>query len=110
MSDDLHDWTTGTPRVLVSTCESCGHRWYLRRDRCPRCTGPFRTAASGGRGTVVATTRSDAGGIALVDLAEGVRVLGRCDPALQPGAAALLTFRAGPGDPVAVPYFEAESP
>ncbi|GAY07252.1 Zn-ribbon domain-containing OB-fold protein [Pseudonocardia sp. N23] len=102
------DWTDGEPRIVVSACVDCGHRWYLRRDRCPRCAGAVTTTISAGRGAVVATTAGAQGAIALVDLAEGVRVLGRCDPALRPGVPAVLTFRAGTDDPVAVPYFEAE--
>ncbi|MBN9110697.1 MAG: hypothetical protein J0I34_18200 [Pseudonocardia sp.] len=103
------DWTDGEPRIVVSVCDDCGHCWYLRRERCPRCAGSASPTIASGAGTVVAATAGDRGAIALVDLAEGVRVLGRCDPSLRPGAAIRLTFRGGADDPVAVPYFEAES-
>lgn len=105
----MNDWTDGEPRVVVSGCDDCGHRWYLRRECCPRCGGPVNERISEGGGRVTATTVGDRGAIALVDLSEGVRVLGRCDPTLRPGTAVRLTFHAEAGDPVAVPYFEAES-
>jgi uncharacterized protein len=116
---DTADWTTGRARVLVSTCTSCGQRWYLRRARCPRCGGGYRLTGSSGLGTVVGSTcvaRPNAApsgvapsGIALVELVEGIRVLGRCAPGLQPGTRAVLRFRAEPGDETPVPYFEEQS-
>jgi uncharacterized protein len=111
---DTADWTTGRARVLVSTCTSCGPRWYLRRERCPRCGGGYRLTGTSGLGTVVGSTcvaRSGASpaGIALVELVEGIRVLGRCAPGLQPGTRAVLRFRAEPGDETPVPYFEEQS-
>jgi uncharacterized OB-fold protein len=104
------DWTDGTPRVLVSVCDDCAHRWYLRRDRCPRCAGPVSTTAAAARGVVVGVTSGERGAIALVDLVDGIRVLARCDPALEAGSPARLTFRAEADDPVAVPFLEVESP
>lgn len=105
----IDDWADGEPRIVVSMCDDCGHRWYLRRDRCPRCSGPVSSTTSAGRGAVVATTSGKTGAIALVDLDDGVRVLGRGDAATRPGTPVRLTFRAETDDPVAVPYFEAES-
>lgn len=105
------DWTDGEPRIVVSVCDAWGHRWYLRRAQCPRCGGAVSPTVAAGRGLTVATAaQGGRGPIALVDLDEGVRVLGRCDPDLRPGEPARLTFRAGADDPVAVPRFEVDSP
>ncbi|GEL22239.1 hypothetical protein PSU4_11930 [Pseudonocardia sulfidoxydans NBRC 16205] len=103
------DWTDGEPRIVVSVCAACGHRWYLRRAQCPNCGGSVSSTTSAGVGTVVAVTSGERGAIALVDLVDGVRVLGRCGSSLRPGSAVRLRFQAGADDPVAVPFFEAES-
>jgi uncharacterized OB-fold protein len=91
------DWTQDEAKLLVRTCNGCAHRWYFRRARCPRCASPDLAACvSEGRGTVVATTtihRAPAGAaigevpfsIALVDLDEGIRVMGRCTGSTGPG-------------------------
>jgi uncharacterized OB-fold protein len=86
MSDD--DWTTGIDALVISECRRCARRWYLRRDRCPHCgaTGHRRLPSTGtGTAAAVTVTRTPAGGdhpdvpfaICLVDLDEGVRVMGR---------------------------------
>lgn len=94
------DWTLGTPRVVVRRCAGCGHQWYLRRTFCPSCGGADigGTPASGG-GTVVAVTvvrrrpgSSEPVGIALVDLVEGVRVMGRCPLDASVGQRVTLGF------------------
>jgi len=80
------DWTDGTPALLVSHCEACGRKWYLRRPACPSCGGARITRIpAAGRGHVAAVTVAhrrvrggDPIGIALVDLEEGVRVMTRC--------------------------------
>ena len=89
---DQLDWTGGQPRLFVHCCRACGHTWYLPRQACPACgyTG-VTPVISAGAGVVVASTtvwrRVDQSGdgakpvgIALVDLEEGGRAMGRCRP------------------------------
>jgi uncharacterized protein len=97
------DWTDGVPRLLVSECTGCGHRWYIQRDTCPRCGGDVRFEEAAGQGTVFALTtvfRSARGtesrepiGIVLVDLPEGVRIMARCDEHPPVGTAVRLSIR-----------------
>jgi uncharacterized protein len=114
------DWTAGEPVLLVRRCDACGQRWYLPRDACPRCGGVAISAEpSAGRGVVVAattvhrTTSSEPAsgpiGIALVDLDEGVRVMGRCPPSTSIGRRVVVRFVARPAAdaaPSIVPSFE----
>jgi uncharacterized OB-fold protein len=119
------DWTTGEPVILVSRCRSCAHRWYISRDACPACGSPdVVTVPAAGTGQVVAHTtvhRVAAGavdepgpvGIALVDLDEGVRVMGRCAPETVVGSPVRVVFLIRPGEsdqPVLLPFFEAAGP
>lgn len=103
----MTDWTDGEPLLLYGECRACGQRWALPRERCPRC-GSDKTSRrpSSGRGTVVAVTvvhRAPGGdvhpptpfGLCLVVLAEGVRVMGRADPALAVGDHVTVAFPAG---------------
>lgn len=104
-------WTRGDPRLVVVRCDSCGLRWYLPHEHCPRCGSrdatPFPAAGSG---LCVAVTRlhvtadGPAGevpplGLALVELDEGPVVMGRVhDDALAPGDRARVTFVEDPRD------------
>jgi uncharacterized OB-fold protein len=110
------DWTENVPQLLVRTCGSCAHRWYLRRDFCPQCASDnVLVHVSEGSGTVMASTvvhrpPSDAPGsdmpfgIVLVDLDEGVRVMGRSTAGRRPGDRVAVDFRSyGRGS---VPFFE----
>lgn len=104
MTPDQLDWTQGRPVVLVSTCRSCSYRWYLPRDVCSFCGGQeIARDPSAGTGVVLASTtfhrstdrRRSAGaavGIALVDLDEGVRVMGRCPAQARPGLRVVAAF------------------
>jgi uncharacterized OB-fold protein len=118
------DWTQGQARLVVSRCRSCGHRWYLRREACPACaSADIEGVPAAGTGVVAAGTtvhRLAAGavsepgpvGIALVDLDEGVRVMGRCTPGIPIGVAVRVRFTAPGGDGTGsslVPFFEAIS-
>jgi uncharacterized OB-fold protein len=116
------DWTRGEARLVVSRCHDCAHRWYLRRDACPSCgSADVGGVPAAGSGVVVAGTtvhRVVAGsvpeegpvGIALVDLDEGVRVMGRCAPGTPIGSAVRVGFRPSGGDgPSLVPFFEVVS-
>jgi uncharacterized OB-fold protein len=81
---------------VISECRRCTHRWYLPHDRCPNCgTTEHRRWPSTGIGTAAAVTvtRAPSGGghpdvpfgICLVDLDEGVRVMGRAALTTQVG-------------------------
>ncbi|AEA24699.1 Zn-ribbon domain-containing OB-fold protein [Pseudonocardia benzenivorans] len=94
MTPDLH------------ACAPCGHRWYLRREACPRCGSQrVSTAPASGPGTVAAVTVVHRApreghpptpfGLCLVDLAEGVRVMCRCEPGLAPGAEVRVAIEGG---------------
>ena len=118
------DWTGGQPRLVVHCCRTCGHTWYLPRQACPACgyTG-VTPVISAGAGVVVASTtvwrRVDQSGdgakpvgIALVDLEEGGRAMGRCRPGTAIGArvrAAFVTERAEDGGDRLLPMFEVEN-
>lgn len=90
----------------LQTCGDCGHRWYLRREACPRCASErVTTAPASGPGTVAAVTVVHRApreghpptpfGLCLVDLAEGVRVMCRNDPGLAVGAEVTVAVRDG---------------
>ena len=120
---DQLDWTGGQPRLFVHCCRACGHTWYLPRQACTECgcTG-VTPVISAGAGVVVASTtvwrrvdRSGDGampvGIALVDLDEGGRAMGRCRPETVVGArvrAAFITEQAEDGGDRLLPMFELE--
>ena len=117
------DWTQGAARLVVSTCRACAHRWYLPRDACPSCgdtnvegnpaagSGVVAAAATVHRHALAASPDSGPIGIVLVDLDEGVRVMGRAEPGMTVGAAVRLNFIrmevALDGGPTLLPEFEA---
>ena len=53
----LRDWTIGGEGIAFQSCRVCSHRWYFRREFCPRCgsDSPSDQQASG-LGTVHAAT------------------------------------------------------
>ena len=117
------DWTGGQPRLVVYGCRTCGHTWYLPRQACPACGGVGVTPTiSAGSGIVVASTtvwrrvdRSDDGAtpvcIALVDLDERGRAMGRCRPGTVVGARIRVAFvieQAEDGGDRLLPMFELE--
>jgi uncharacterized protein len=106
------DWSNGVPVLLVHTCRECGCRWYLPKALCGNCGCPdFNEAPAGGSGTVAAVTSGAAGdsrwpALALIDLAEGVRVMARCSRELRPGGDVELGFEVlaqQSGPPVLMP-------
>lgn len=111
----MKGWAQGVAQLVYERCGRCGHRWYLPRPCCPRCADPaVERRCSAGIGTVVAVTtvhRAPTGaphpptpfGICLVQLAEDVRVMGRCPADVAPGD------RVGVGFPDGIPYFEKEA-
>ncbi len=85
----------GQGRIVFQVCEACGAAiWYLRTV-CPVCMGAsLRLEDSAGRGVVHSFTTLDRAGspgraedvpytVALVDLDEGIRVIGDLVPAAR---------------------------
>ena len=121
--DRLTDWTQGEERLVISTCTACAHSWYLPRDACPSCgdsnvegnpaTGSGVVAAAATVHRHASPESPDSGpiGIVLVDLDEGVRVMGRAVLGITVGAAVRVNFiRVEPafgGSPTLLPEFEA---
>lgn len=98
------DWTAGRPVLAYERCRRCGATWYFRRGFCPRCGdgAPERLVASG-RGRAYAVTevaraptaelRARAPyGIALVDAAEGFRLMAHAAPGIRPGDPVAVRF------------------
>ena len=105
------DWTTGEPRLLAQRCTE-GHSWYLPRRRCPECAAEVSSFEPIGTGTVFAQTSlhrrvaaptggedstsgtgsTEAIGIALVDLDEGVRMMARCQPQTPIGSRVMVSI------------------
>lgn len=106
------DWTEGVAALLVSRCLTCGHRWYLRRTSCPRCSAAaIERPPADGAGRVAAVTvvhrragGGGAAGIALVDLVEGVRAMVRCPLGTSVGDEVTVGVvdEASPGQPPAL--------
>lgn len=80
----------------IQRCSGCGAHVFQPRVMCPSCGGEaLDWVAPTGRGTVYSTTvirrRPDRGGdynVALIDLAEGVRMMSRVE-GLAPGAVSI---------------------
>lgn len=111
---DAQDWTTGIAALFVDECLACGQRTALRQKHCPRCGGESLKAVpieGAGRiwsitvvhrGPTKELTRDGPYGIALVDLAEGVRVMTRGDTDLMIGMPVWVALRTING--ACVPY------
>jgi uncharacterized protein len=106
-------------RLVIASCPACQQRSLYLRQHCPRC-GADRppTMDASGRGTIYAWTevvrapaafRDEAPYIvALVDLAEGARIMTRLDVAdsgqVEVGAPVMVDFRPGPAG-FTLPWF-----
>ena len=113
------DWTQGGDGIAIQRCRACGHAWYFAREFCPACgAGAPETSAASGRGVVHAGTlvhRAPSDDfkalapyrIVLVDLEEGVRVMGHADPDLAIGDRVRCTVRRIAGRPL--PHFIKDS-
>lgn len=118
MNDTLGDWTSGEPRLLVSSCRRCQNHWYLPRHHCPVCgSATADRLPATGVGLCVAVTRlhvstgqsDDPVRLALVELDEGPLVLGRVHGTdLNPGDRARVRFRHAGHEQQPVPSFERE--
>ena len=98
------DWRTGQPAIQYAQCVACGAVWYLARPHCPHCGAAdpaVRTAS--GAGMVVAVTRVERApspewrallpySIALVDAAEGFRMMAHAAPGVAIGDAVFVRF------------------
>lgn len=112
---DRGDWTRGGDQLVYQQCSACAHAWYFDRGFCPQCASdsPVARRASGwGRvhaSTLVHRAPDDEFRaaapyrIVLVDLDEGVRVMGHADPALGIGDRVRFGMRQIAGR--ALPFF-----
>ncbi|WP_416820408.1 Zn-ribbon domain-containing OB-fold protein [Delftia tsuruhatensis] len=74
-------------RFCIQQCPQCTRHVFTPRELCPHCgASPLRWVRASGQGTVYSTStvarKSDAGGdynVALIDLDEGVRMMGRVE-------------------------------
>jgi len=109
------DWTLGGNQLQFQICITCSNRWYFKRDFCPACgqINPDTKIASG-IGKVCASTlvhrapndafRSIAPyRIVLVDLVDGVRVMGHAGTDVNMGDQVHCEVRVIAG--TALPYF-----
>jgi len=101
---DLEDWTAGVPRMRAQHCGLCAARWLFRREFCPHCGAqPPQALALTGLGTVHAATMVYRApddqfrliapyALVLVELDEGVRVMGHAQGGVTIGARVEVTF------------------
>jgi uncharacterized OB-fold protein len=105
MNADVNDWTAGEPRVVLHSCDQCGHYRYLPRERCEACGATEATAvAAAGRGMCVARTeltvppdRGEPVRLALVELTEGAIAMTRADADVRTGDWVQLRFEEAAG-------------
>ena len=110
--ESTDDWTTGVAAFVVVSCPRCRQRWYLPRSCCPACgydRPQHRVATPDGvvvAATVVhrppATFEDAPYAIVLVDLVDGIRVMGRSEPTIRAGERVTVHFT---GNPL-LPYFQ----
>lgn len=104
LAQSVLDWTRGGHGIAYQRCTGCGHRWYFRRDFCPRCGAgvPVEMQASG-LGTIHAATlvtRAPSEAlrphapylIVLVDADEGFRLMAHAATHLGIGARVRCRF------------------
>ncbi|MCW2241566.1 Zn-ribbon domain-containing OB-fold protein [Azospirillum canadense] len=111
------DWTSGVEAIVFETCDTCRSHWYFARNRCPACGAATVTRVpSRGEGTVCAVTsvsRAPAPElrafvpyrVALIDLDEGVRVMGHAGDGVMIGNRVRGAYRRL--GTVLVPFFTA---
>jgi len=110
------DWTAGGEGIAFQSCPACSHRWYFRRDFCPRCgSSPPAERQASGLGTIHAATlvtrapsealRAHAPYlIVLVDADEGFRLMAHGVPQLGIGARVRCRFVSFGGR--LIPFFD----
>ena len=99
------DWTVGGDSLVFQRCASCANTWYFYRSFCPGCGHVDPTSIlSKGHGIVHATTLVHRApneafralvpyAIALVEMAEGFRVMGHAQAPVQIGSAVRCEIR-----------------
>ena len=111
--------TADSAGLECQECRACGDRWYLPRSLCRSCgSDAVEAVAAAGEGVVHAATTihrapgpefADAVpyGIVLVDLDEGVRVMGRAPPDIAIGTRVRCRMDrlAETGTEIALPVF-----
>ena len=109
------DWTQGGSQLLHQRCPACAHVWYFFRAFCPACGGdsPEPTQANA-NGVVCATTLVHRAPderfkalvpyrLVLVDMQDGMRVMGHAEASLQIGDQVRCEIHTLAGQPL--PFF-----
>ena len=114
------DWRTGQPAIVYAQCRACSRVWYISRPSCPACGSPDPALqVASGMGVIAAVTRVERAPsaewrallpytIALVDAAEGFRLMAHAAPDAAIGDAVRAQFRTV-GNAL-LPYFDRSTP
>ncbi len=114
-SSSKQNWTQGGSQLLQQHCRACGHVWYFFRPFCPACgeESPEPTQANA-NGVVCATTLVHRAPderfkalvpyrLVLVDMQDGMRVMGHAEASLQIGDQVHCEIHTLAGQPL--PFF-----
>ncbi|MSQ65400.1 MAG: DNA-binding protein [Limnohabitans sp.] len=114
------DWTRGGSQLMRQHCRSCSHVWYFFRQFCPACgsDSPLQTSCNP-IGVVCAATLVHRAPderfkdlvpyrLVLVDMHDGVCVMGHGEPALQIGDSVRCDIQTLAGQPL--PFFKLQQP
>lgn len=114
-TNSAQDWTQGGSQLQHQRCTACAHIWYFFRPFCPACgdDSPEPTQANA-NGVVCATTLVHRAPderfkalvpyrLVLVDMQDGMRVMGHAEPSLQIGDQVRCEIHTLAGQPL--PFF-----
>ena len=114
-TNSAQDWTQGGSQLLHQRCTACAHVWYFFRPFCPACgdDSPEPTQANA-NGVVCATTLVHRAPderfkalvpyrLVLVDMQDGMRVMGHAQASLQIGDQVNCEIHTLAGQPL--PFF-----
>lgn len=114
-TNSAQDWTQGGSQLLHQRCPACAHVWYFFRQFCPACgdDSPEPTQANA-NGVVCATTLVHRAPderfkalvpyrLVLVDMQDGMRVMGHAQASLQIGDQVRCEIHTLAGQPL--PFF-----
>ena len=114
-TNSAQDWTQGGSQLLHQRCPACAHVWSFFRPFCPACgdDSPEPTQANA-NGVVCATTLVHRAPderfkalvpyrLVLVDMQDGMRVMGHAEPSLQIGDQVRCEISTLAGQPL--PFF-----
>ena len=114
-TNSAQDWTQGGSQLLHQRCPACAHVWYFFRQFCPACgdDSPEPTQANA-NGVVCATTLVHRAPderfkalvpyrLVLVDMQDGMRVMGHAQASLQIGDQVNCEIHTLAGQPL--PFF-----